>query len=412
MKKNWIAVLALAGLFLTVSASAEDKSSLPGAEQPVQQEQQTQEAPAADAPADETPADAPAETPADAPDETPADVPDETPADAPDETPAEKVESENPFEIVTKYRSFVNKYRYRREVRVSYYDDVYACNHGEYALTPFAASVPPEYFVMDESGTLAIAPIVLDITDAMRERLYHSDVGETAMFYGQYCERQKAKDKKTGYTGIHEGIDFVNEKNAPLHAILDGVVTRAGDSNGTVGIYNAEHDITLLYLHCEKISVRRGDEVKAGDMIAEEGRKNSGAYYTHVEMRNGRHTSSSPYRDTELTSDCPYAAMQKALNVVDSGRQPITAAAVLEAKRMREEAEAAALKAAEEAEAARKAEEEAALKEEEEELVLIDNLPGRDEAYGFGADASEAPEATPAPSASPVSEATLPPVNP
>ena len=388
MKKNCIAVLALAGLLLTASASAEDKAALPGAEQPVQQEQQQ-----------------PAESPA-------AEAPTEAPAETPAEAPAE--EAENPFEIVTQYRSFVNKSRYRREVRVSYYDDVYACNHGDYFLTPFAATVPPEYFVMDESGTLAIAPIVLDITDAMRERLYNSDVGETAMFYGQYCERQRAKDKKTGYTGIHEGIDFVNEKNAPLHAILDGVVTRAGDSNGTVGIYNAEYDITLLYLHCEKISVRRGDEVKAGDMIAEEGRKNSGAYYTHVEMRNGRHTSSSPYRDTELTSDCPYAVMQKALNVVESGRQPITAAAVLEAKRMREEAEAAALKAAEEAEAARKAAEEEALKEEEEELVLIDNLPGRDEAYGFAgeASASPAPKATPVPSDSPVSEATLPPVNP
>ncbi len=377
MKKNWIAVLALAGLLLTVPASAEDKTALPGTEQPAQQEQQ----------------------------------PEETPEEAQSETESEtEPEAESPFEIVTKYRSFVNKYRYRREVRVSYYDNVYACNHGEYALTPFAASVPAEYFVMDESGSLAIAPIVLDITDAMRERLYNSDVGETALYYGQYCERRRAKDGKTGYTGIHEGIDFVNEKNAPLHAILDGVVTRAGDSNGTVGIYNAEHDITLLYLHCEKIAVRRGDEVKAGDMIAEEGRKNSGAYYTHVEMRNGRHTSSSPYRDTELTSDCPYAAMQKALNVVESGRQPITAAAMLEAKRMREEAEAAALKAAEEAEAARKAEEEKAKEEELEDLELIDNLPGRDDAYGF-ASSSPAPKATPAPS-SPVSEATLPPVNP
>ena len=47
---------------------------------------------------------------------------------------------------------------------------MYAYNHGEYSLTPFDSTVPEEYFVTDEGGTLAIAPIVLDITDAMRER--------------------------------------------------------------------------------------------------------------------------------------------------------------------------------------------------------------------------------------------------
>ena len=79
--------------------------------------------------------------------------------------------------------------------------------------------------------------------------------------------------------------------------------------------------------------VRRGDTVEAGAMIAKEGKKNikggDKTHYTHVELRKGRHTSSSPYRDIVLTSDCPYAVMQQALGVVESGRQPITAAAAL-----------------------------------------------------------------------------------
>ena len=171
-------------------------------------------------------------------------------------------------------------------------------------------------------------------------------------------------------------------------------------------------DITLLYLHCENSIVRRGDTVEAGAMIAKEGKKNikggDKTHYTHVELRKGRHTSSSPYRDIVLTSDCPYAVMQQALGVVESGRQPITAAAVTQAQRMREEAEA---KAKAEAEAAqRAAEEEAKAKAEAElnsDITIVDNLPGTNAGYGFS-DATTAPQAT----ATPVPEATLPPTNP
>ena len=265
MKNKWIAALALAGLLLTTGAYAES-------------------------------------------------TPSETVAPVQAEAAAEP---QHQLKVTTKYRYFISQYHYIRERKVSYFDNVYAYNHGEYGLTPFASTVPEEYFVADENGTLAIAPIVLDITDAMRERLYGADVGETALYYGQYCQREKDRKGVWGYTGIHEGIDFVNVKGAPLYAILGGEVTRGTDKNGTVAIYNAEYDITLLYLHCENSIVRRGDTVEAGAMIAKEGKKNikggDKTHYTHVELRKGRHTSSSPYRDIVLTSDCPYAVMQQAL---------------------------------------------------------------------------------------------------
>ena len=362
MKKRWTAAIVLASMMLTMGAFAEEITNLP----------ETTEQPVATAETAE---------------------------------PQAEAEPEHQLDVTSKYRWFINRYRYIREVKVSYFDNVYAYNHGDYVLTPFASSVPEAYFVTDETGTLALAPIVLDITDAMRERLYGADIGETAMYYGQYCQRERDRQGRTGYTGIHEGIDFVNEKSCNLHAILGGTVTRAGDSNGTVAVYNEEYDITLLYLHCEKIAVRRGDVLEAGDKIAVEGKKNSGGWYTHVEMRKGRHTSSSPYRDTALTSDCPYAVMQKALGVVESGRQPITAAAIAQAKRMREEAEAAA-KA--EAEAAAKAAEEAAkagMETTEPDITLVDDLPGTNSGYGFG-------KATAKPTATPVPEATLPPTHP
>ena len=302
-----------------------------------------------------------------------------------------------PEGVVSEYRWFVNEYKTVRGRTVTYYKDVYAYNHGDWGLTPFDSTVPAEYFVKDDQGTFAIAPIVLDVTDAMRYALYGGDHGETALYYGQYCDRIRGTKGRVGFSGVHEGIDFIYEPGAPLFAIIGGEVTRAGDSNGTVAIYNKEMDITLLYLHCEKISVRRGDQIEAGEPFAVEGNRNSGSDYTHVELRTGRHTTSNKYRDTFLQSDCPYAYMQKALNVVESGRQPQTAAAVNQAQRMREEAEAAA-RAAAEAQAA--AEEEA-----ENEIELIDQLPGTKAGYGFDeADSDLEQNVEP--------EATLPPSNP
>ena len=298
------------------------------------------------------------------------------------------------LKLTTEYRWFVSQYRNLRTRKVTYYDNVYAYNHGEYGLAPFDGKVPPEYFVVDSTGAYAVAPLVMDITDAMRVRLYGDDVGEVSLLYGQYCERISDGKGHEGFSGVHEGIDFTSEKGSALHAILGGVVTRAGDSNGTVAIYNEDYDMTVLYLHCYDICVRRGDEVEPDTQIAVEGKKGiSGydTYYTHIEVREGRHTTSNPYRNVFLESDCPYPLMQDALGVEESGRQPATAAAVLEAQRMREEAEAAARAEAE-------AELEAQQAEAEPEIELVDVLPEAGEGYGF---TELTPEAAP--------EATLPP---
>ncbi|MBR5288072.1 MAG: M23 family metallopeptidase [Clostridia bacterium] len=307
----------------------------------------------------------------------------------------EVITTENGFELTKEYRWFVNQYKTVRGRTVTYYDNVYAYNHGDYVLTPFDANVPDAYFVKDEYGAYAIAPIVLDITDAMRTKLYGADEGETYLYYGQYCERIAGTKGRVGFSGVHEGVDFCYEDGAPLYAILGGEITRAGDSNGTVAVYSAEYDVTVLYLHCEDIEVRRGDVVEAGDMIGKEGNKGSGSPYTHVEMRQGRHTTSNTYRDTKLESLCPYPIMQEALGVAESGRQPVTAAAVMQAQIMREQAEAAAKAEAE-------AQEEAEKNAELEELDIVDELPGTQAGYGFG-------EETPAAEATPVPEATLPP---
>ena len=191
-------------------------------------------------------------------------------------------------------------------------------------------------------------------------------------------------------------------------------------SNGTIGIYSEDLDITLLYLHCKDIQVKRGDVVMASDVIGYEGGKGlvagiynnaqykkkgvkhtTGSHYVHVELRKGRQTTSNKYTNAKLESDCPYEYMRQALNIPESGRQPVTQAAVNQAQRMREEAEARAR--AEAAAAAAAAAEAEATPEPEIEIV---EEPEADSVYGFSEpeDSSE-PEAetTPAP------EATLPP---
>ncbi|MBQ7886653.1 MAG: M23 family metallopeptidase [Clostridia bacterium] len=364
MMKKIAAVLAAASLLFAVGAYAEDNIALPGAR--------------VDAAAAVSTPTAAEETAAPEAEEIVEPV-------AKEEEEAEVIVAADPketLEITEEYRWFISQYNHIRGRTVRYYDDVYAYNHGDYYLTPFDSKLSAEYLTVDESGTYAVAPIVLDITDAMRVALYGGDMGEVSMFYAQYCERRGDGRGRTGFTGVHEGIDFTNAPDAPLYAILGGEVTRAGDSNGTVAVYNAEYDVTVLYLHCEEIEVRRGDMIEAGTYIAVEGKKGSGGTYTHVEMRTGRHTTSNPYRNTILESDCPYPVMQEALGVVESGRQPVTAAAVMQAQRMREEAEAAA-----------KAEAEAAEKAAEPEIELIDVLETTEEGYGF-AETNVVPEAT------------------
>ena len=90
MKNKWIAALALAGLLLTTGAYAESTPSETAA--PVQAQA--------------------------------------------------AAEPQHQLEVTTKYRYFISQYHYIRERKVSYFDNVYAYNHGEYGLTPFASTVP------------------------------------------------------------------------------------------------------------------------------------------------------------------------------------------------------------------------------------------------------------------------------
>jgi len=254
---------------------------------------------------------------------------------------------------ITDYQGFVFANRVLRHKKVTFYPDVLAYNHGEYRLQPFDGAVPERFFVVDGQGKHALAPFVLDVTDAMRIALYGGDVGKTALFFGQYTERVRSADRKWGYSGIHEGIDFIAAKGQPIYAIVEGEVLRAGHGkDNTIAIYNEQYNTTVLYLHTVDVQVSRGDRIAAGTLLSYEGSRGSGDPYTHVEVRFGRRTSPHPYRNHVLQSDLPYDFFAHALGVTPSGREAVTAESLIEAEQMRLAAEA-------EAEAARLAQEEA-----------------------------------------------------
>ena len=68
----------------------------------------------------------------------------------------------------------------------------------------------------------------------------------------------------------HYGLDFVADEGTKIKAMLDGTVTLAEPdlfyTGGTL-IFDHGHGISTLYMHMEKILVKKGKKVKQGDII-------------------------------------------------------------------------------------------------------------------------------------------------
>ena len=85
----------------------------------------------------------------------------------------------------------------------------------------------------------------------------------------------------------HYGIDFAADKGTKIKAMLDGVVTLVESdlfyTGGTL-IFDHGHGISTLYMHMEKIFVKKGQKVKQGDIIGTVGStgRSTGA---HLDVR-------------------------------------------------------------------------------------------------------------------------------
>ena len=85
----------------------------------------------------------------------------------------------------------------------------------------------------------------------------------------------------------HYGVDFAAQEGTEIKAMLDGTVTMAKTdlfyTGGTL-IFDHGHGISTLYMHMQKIYVKKGQKVKQGDVIGTVGStgRSTGA---HLDIR-------------------------------------------------------------------------------------------------------------------------------
>lgn len=91
-----------------------------------------------------------------------------------------------------------------------------------------------------------------------------------------------------GELRFHAGVDIANNTGTPIYAAFDGVVT-VSDYDSWNGYYlKIAHDsnIMTVYCHCNKLLVKEGESVKAGQKIAEMGSTGSSTGpHLHFEFR-------------------------------------------------------------------------------------------------------------------------------
>ena len=85
----------------------------------------------------------------------------------------------------------------------------------------------------------------------------------------------------------HYGLDFAADEGTKIKAMLDGTVTSAEPdlfyTGGTL-IFDHGHGISTLYMHMEKILVKKGQKVKQGNIIGTVG-STGRATGAHLDVR-------------------------------------------------------------------------------------------------------------------------------
>jgi len=87
---------------------------------------------------------------------------------------------------------------------------------------------------------------------------------------------------------FHAGVDIANDLGTPIFAAFDGVVKVAtyDQWNGYYLKIIHDNEIMTVYCHCNKLLVKEGEKVKAGQKIAEMGSTGSSTGpHLHFELR-------------------------------------------------------------------------------------------------------------------------------
>ncbi len=102
---------------------------------------------------------------------------------------------------------------------------------------------------------------------------------------------------------MHTGIDITMPTGTPLHATADGVVSFAARSggNGNIVVIEHGHGLTTVYAHASKTTVKAGQAVKRGDMIALSGSTgiSTGPHLHYEVWRNGQSVNPAPFLESK-----------------------------------------------------------------------------------------------------------------
>lgn len=97
----------------------------------------------------------------------------------------------------------------------------------------------------------------------------------------------------------HTGLDIAATTGTPIKVMATGVVTNASYSGSYGNLVKVDHGngVETWYAHTSKMYVKKGQEVKAGDVIAAVGSTgNSTGPHLHLEIRlNGEHINPQEY---------------------------------------------------------------------------------------------------------------------
>ena len=92
----------------------------------------------------------------------------------------------------------------------------------------------------------------------------------------------------SGDLRFHAGIDVAAEKGTNIYSAFDGEVMEADYDkwNGNYIKIKHDNDIMTVYCHCEKLNVKKGQKIRAGEVIATVGSTGSSTGpHLHFELR-------------------------------------------------------------------------------------------------------------------------------
>lgn len=104
---------------------------------------------------------------------------------------------------------------------------------------------------------------------------------------------------RDGVRRMHTGLDITMPRGTALHATADGVISFADRSggNGNIVVIEHGHGLSTVYAHNTRNSVKAGQTVKRGDVIAYSGSTGvSTGPHVHYEVwRNGQSVNPEPF---------------------------------------------------------------------------------------------------------------------